>query len=101
MYSSLPSGLMRCTAALLTLEDAWCVQPSADLPEAFAVLGFAFYVQPMLMPLLHEMPPGQASVGITCTAVRVVVGGVASLVRPERFSLCFCGGAEKLSVSNL
>ncbi len=57
------------------------VQLSTELPEAFAVLGFAFYVQPMLMPLLHEMPPGQASVGITCTAVRIVVGIVASVVR--------------------
>lgn len=56
------------------------LQLSADLPEAFAVLGFAFYVQPMLMPLLHELPPGPASVRLTCTAVRIVVIGVASLV---------------------
>ncbi|MEW5318684.1 MAG: hypothetical protein WDW38_009886 [Sanguina aurantia] len=27
-----------------------------NLPEAFAVLGFAFYMQPMVMPLLKEMP---------------------------------------------
>ncbi|KAK9906824.1 hypothetical protein WJX75_008674 [Coccomyxa subellipsoidea] len=58
----------------------WGIKLSADLPEAFAVLGFAFYVQPMLMPLLHEMPPGPASVNITCTAVRIVVGIVASVV---------------------
>ena len=57
------------------------MQLNADLPEAFAVLGFAFYVQPMLMPLLHEMPPGPASVSITSTAVRTVVGVVASVVR--------------------
>lgn len=62
-------------------------QLSADLPEAFAVLGFAFYVQPMLMPLLHEMPPGPASVNITCTAVRIVVGIVASVVRAKQ--CCF------------
>ena len=45
------------------------------------MLGFAFYVQPMLMPLLHELPPGPASVSLTATAVRIVVIGVASLVR--------------------
>lgn len=57
------------------------MQAGGDLPEAFAVLGFAFYVQPMLMPLLHELPRGPASVSLTCTAVRIVVIGVASLVR--------------------
>ena len=58
------------------------MQEGGDLPEAFAVLGFAFYVQPMLMPLLHELPPGPASVSLTATAVRIVVIGVASLVHP-------------------
>ena len=56
------------------------MQEGGDLPEAFAVLGFAFYVQPMLMPLLHELPPGPASVSLTASAVRIVVIGVASLV---------------------
>lgn len=63
----------------------WHMQAGGDLPEAFAVLGFAFYVQPMLMPLLHELPPGPASVSLTATAVRIVVIGVASLVRPCPF----------------
>ena len=45
------------------------------------MLGFAFYVQPMLMPLLHELPPGPASVSLTATAVRIVVIGVASVVQ--------------------
>ncbi|CAK0750260.1 hypothetical protein CVIRNUC_001976 [Coccomyxa viridis] len=58
----------------------WGLKAGGDLPEAFAVLGFAFYVQPMLMPLLHELPPGPASVSLTATAVRIVVIGVASLV---------------------
>ena len=56
------------------------VQVTADLPEAVAVLGFAFYVQPMLMPLLHEMPAGPLGVRITSTAVRWVVIAVASAV---------------------
>ncbi len=61
------------------------MQAGSDLPEAFAVLGFAFYVQPMLMPLLHEFPPGPASISLTATAVRIVVIGVASLVHPVLF----------------
>ena len=60
---------------------AAAAQASAQLPEAFAVLGFAFYVQPMLMPLLHEMPPGPAGVRVMSVASCWVVGGVASLVR--------------------
>lgn len=51
------------------------VQWNADVPEAFAVLGFAFYVQPMLMPLLHEMPAGPLGVSLMTTAVRVVTMG--------------------------
>lgn len=65
---------------LVLLTHDMHAQPNADLPEAFAVLGFAFYVQPMLMPLLHELPPGPSSVNITCQAVRIVVGIVASAV---------------------
>ena len=50
-------------------------QWSADLPEAFVILGYAFYVQPMLMPLLHEMPAGQLGVQLMTTAVRYVTLG--------------------------
>ena len=66
---------------------AAALQWSADLPEAFVVLGYAFYIQPMLMPLLHEMPPGQLGVRLTTTAVRYVTlgarphSGIASLMR--------------------
>ncbi len=70
-----------CLSANLTEDGTYLLQAGGDLPEAFAVLGFAFYVQPMLMPLLHELPPGPASVSLTATAVRIVVIGVASLVR--------------------
>uniref|UniRef100_A0A7S0S1I6 Amino acid transporter transmembrane domain-containing protein n=1 Tax=Chlamydomonas leiostraca TaxID=1034604 RepID=A0A7S0S1I6_9CHLO len=47
------------------------------LPEAFAVLGFAFYMQPMLMPLLAEMPGGPAGVAVSEKAVHTVLYGVA------------------------
>lgn len=40
------------------------------------VLGFAFYLQPMMMPLLHDMPPGPSGLAITSTAVKTVIIGV-------------------------
>ena len=68
------------------------LQVTADLPEAFAVLGFAFYVQPMLMPLLHEMPAGPLGVRVMSTAVRWVVIVIASSVsRPAPPGLLVCG----------
>ena len=75
-----PTGQKRRQAIVGFDSIESCMQEGGDLPEAFAVLGFAFYVQPMLMPLLHELPPGPASVSLTGTAVRIVVIGVASLV---------------------
>jgi len=62
-----------------------CVQSAAQLPEAFVVLGFAFYLQPMMMPLLHDMPPGPAGLAITSTAVKIVIiGGLLTV----QLSLC-------------
>eukprot|EP00199_Chlamydomonas_sp_CCMP681_P000359 CAMPEP_0119116390 /NCGR_PEP_ID=MMETSP1180-20130426/52256_1 /TAXON_ID=3052 ORGANISM="Chlamydomonas cf sp, Strain CCMP681" /NCGR_SAMPLE_ID=MMETSP1180 /ASSEMBLY_ACC=CAM_ASM_000741 /LENGTH=542 /DNA_ID=CAMNT_0007105527 /DNA_START=42 /DNA_END=1667 /DNA_ORIENTATION=+ len=49
----------------------------AKLPEAFAVLGFAFYMQPMLMPLLAEMPHGESGRRVSETSVHIVLYGVA------------------------
>ena len=61
------------------------MQSAAQLPEAFVVLGFAFYLQPMMMPLLHDMPPGPSGLAITSTAVKIVIiGGLATV------QLCYC-----------
>lgn len=62
--------------------------PSASvvesLPEAVAVFSFAFYLHPMLLPLLHEMPSGPFGVTMTCRAAQiatvVVATGVYSIV---------------------
>lgn len=36
----------------------------------------SFYLTPMLLPLLREMPAGKVGVDVTCTALQVVtVGG--------------------------
>ena len=42
------------------------VQVTKDLPEAMAVMGFAFYVAPMLLPLRAEMPPGNPLLDTLC-----------------------------------
>ncbi len=56
------------------------MQSAAQLPEAFVVLGFAFYLQPMMMPLLHDMPPGPSGLAITSTAVKIVIiGGLVTV----------------------
>jgi sodium-coupled neutral amino acid transporter 11 len=57
-----------------------CMQVTPDLPEAFAVMGFAFYCQPMLMPLLHEMPRGERGLRLTSGASSVTILVVATLV---------------------
>lgn len=54
------------------------VATKADLPEAVAVLSFAFYLQPMLLPLLKEMPPGDIGVELTSKALQFVTMVVAT-----------------------
>jgi sodium-coupled neutral amino acid transporter 11 len=36
------------------------VASPGQLPEAVGVLSFAFFIHPLLLPLLGEMPPGRA-----------------------------------------
>ncbi|KAG2449180.1 hypothetical protein HYH02_005927 [Chlamydomonas schloesseri] len=57
--------------------DVLAVKVDEHLPEAFAVLGFAFYMHPMLMPLLKEMPSGPAGTALTEKAVHITLFGVA------------------------
>lgn len=39
-----------------TLGQLPLIRISSDLTEAAAILGYAFYMQPMLLPLLHDLP---------------------------------------------
>lgn len=41
--------------------------------QAVSVFGFAFYIQPVIMPLLEEMPEGPLGVKLTSYSTRVVV----------------------------
>jgi sodium-coupled neutral amino acid transporter 11 len=48
------------------------------LPESFAVIGFAFYTQPMLLPLLNELNSrGNEGVAIAKKATSIVLFGIA------------------------
>lgn len=51
-----------------------------DIPESISILSFAFYLQPLLLPLLSEMPPGEDGLKLTCRALRHVTLGIAFLV---------------------
>lgn len=55
-------------------------QGTPDLPEAFAIMGFAFYCQPMLLPLLHEMPRGPRGLKLTSRATAIAIFVVANVV---------------------
>eukprot|EP00887_Chlorella_sp_A99_P003836 scaffold11.g3836.t1 len=53
---------------------------NADLPASVAVLSFSFYLQPMLLPMLREMPIGQLGVDLTARATQIVTCVVAYAV---------------------
>ncbi|KAI3429787.1 hypothetical protein D9Q98_010100 [Chlorella vulgaris] len=53
---------------------------AAGVPESVGVLSFAFYLTPMLLPLLREMPAGSVGVDLTCRAVQIVTAGVAYVI---------------------
>lgn len=53
------------------------IQVDRHLPEAFAVLGYAFYMQPMMMPLLQEMPQGPGGLRAMEQAIQITLYGVA------------------------
>lgn len=56
------------------------IRLTADLPEAVGVLSFAFYVHPMLLPMLAEMPRGAEGQRLTALATELVTSGVALAV---------------------
>ena len=45
------------------------------------MFGFAFYIQPMMMPLLLEMPEGKVGVKLTSWSARIVVLGIYHLAK--------------------
>ena len=51
-----------------------------SLAEAFSLYGFSFYLQPLMMPMLAEMPAGDAGVRLTQTATNITIYGFALTV---------------------
>lgn len=54
-------------------------QVDRHLPEAFSVLGFAFYMQPFLLPVFKELPRGSEGISIAEQAVHFVLYVSATL----------------------
>lgn len=60
------------------------MQVTKDLPEAMSVMGFAFYLTPMLLPLRSEIAAGpagdrlmrRATVGVVLVVAQVVYGSL-------------------------
>lgn len=46
---------------------------AGDVTQAVSIFGFAFYVQPIMMPLLVEVPDGIVGVKIVSYSMRIVV----------------------------
>ena len=60
--------------------SVWRVRLDGRLPEAFAVFAYAFYMQPMMMALLPEMPAGALGAAVMVRAVRWTLYGGAFAV---------------------
>jgi hypothetical protein len=58
----------------------WSLTVDGHLPEAFSVVGYAFYMQPMMMPLLQEMPPGHGGITVMTRAVHTTLFGAHPVV---------------------
>jgi len=58
----------------------WRPLTPAALPEAASVLGFGFFLAPLMFPLVAELPPAPAGPAVAEKAVKIVVLGVAPLV---------------------
>ena len=61
---ALPMGCLMC--------DMRCADSFASTVSTIA---FAFYIQPIAMPMLREMPPGKAGYRILSWSMRLVIGG--------------------------
>ncbi|KAK9867727.1 hypothetical protein WJX84_006460 [Apatococcus fuscideae] len=77
IHAAVSTGFPAIRSGELSL---WKLQASKGLPEAFSILGYGFYLQPMMLPLLNEMPLGALGVELTNQAMCLVTLGVAPLV---------------------
>ena len=58
-----------------------CGDPRADnVGACVSVIGFAFYLQPIAMPMLREMPPGEIGYKILSFCMRTTIMGALSFI---------------------
>lgn len=50
---------------------------SENIAEAFALIGFSFYLHPLMMPMLQELPPGKRGAQIMTDSLNFVIMVVA------------------------
>ena len=48
---------------------------AVSFAAAMSTIAFAFYIHPIAMPMLREMPPGKAGYDILAWAMRLVITG--------------------------
>lgn len=77
IYQSSSAGFPAVTSGDFPL---WRVKVTRELPEAMSVMGFAFYVTPMLLPLRAEMPAGKEGDRLANKATIIVVVIVSQLI---------------------
>ena len=65
----------------------------SSVTGAVSTFGFVFYVQPIMMPLLSEMPATERGVRILSWSTRVVVLGERSSI--QKLHICFKASATK------
>lgn len=75
-YDAVSTGFRGVTSGEVPL---WSIRNAsgADIGNAFALIGFSFYLHPLMMPMLAEMPPGPRGVRILGDSVTLVIMGIA------------------------
>ncbi|KAJ7298881.1 hypothetical protein O6H91_11G105900 [Diphasiastrum complanatum] len=58
----------------------WGFSSIGSVTQAVSIFGFAFYIQPIMMPLYSEMPSGKVGVKLTSYTVRIVILGTSFFI---------------------
>lgn len=85
---------MRLPVPLLLL-----LQVNDQLPEAFSLLGYAFYLQPLIMPIIREMPEGKSGRQALTAAVHSSLLGECGPAAVGRWSMAQQTAAAVLHVA--
>mmetsp|Transcript_61416 Transcript_61416/g.194401 ORF Transcript_61416/g.194401 Transcript_61416/m.194401 type:complete len:488 (+) Transcript_61416:148-1611(+) len=73
VWGSVEKGMPALREAWRAGDEAFFWRPGGGVADAMAVLGFALYIQPQLLPLCNEMPPGVAGTRAMNAALTVTM----------------------------